>query len=185
MAEEVENSNKLSTEVKQQPQLRCKMCMTKRLLTLEEIQESVEIMKKHNMVKDQILELWSTYDGGVCPEGGNHSYEWNDSFKNQVMDDAQKRKNNELEIVRNNNENKELENNYIKIEEDTKAEIEKLMLETEQKVRDLTESRDKKSKEMQDKIQKNQETNLELEKQNPDLEENIVKLSGRDWKGWL
>lgn len=155
-------------------QLTCKICKAKRSLTEEEIQESIEIAKKHAMKPNGILSIWSALDGDVCPEGGNHDYAWNPAFREKIMNEADKRKNNDVVIIRNNNENKELN-----------AEIAKIKKEVEQKIKEITEAPYKKVEELEDKIKKNQEAIIELEKLNPDLEENILKVSGREWKQWL
>lgn len=167
------------------PQLTCKICETKRHLTEDEVKESIDIINRHNMKPNQILNIWSALDGDVCPEGGNHDYAWYPSFRENIMNYATKRKNNEVEIVRNSNLNIELKNDYDKLKKDTEAEVEKIKQEMEQKIREITESPYKKIKEIQDKIKKNQEANAELEKLNPDIEENILKVSGREWRQWL
>jgi hypothetical protein len=166
-------------------QLKCKICEAKRPLTEEEIVESIEIMKRHNMKANQILNMWSALDGDTCPEGGNHDYGWNPAFRESIMNDADKRKNNEVLIVKNNNENEELTKVCDKLEKETDAGIEKIRGDTEQKIKEMIENKDKKVNEMQDKMIKNKETNEELEKINPVLEENILKTSGRIWKEWL
>lgn len=173
------------TEDMTKEQLTCKICKAKRLLTDEEIQESIDIVTKHAMKPNGILNIWSALDGDVCPEGGNHDYAWNPAFREKIMNDADKRKRNEVDIVRNNNENEELKNNCDKLERETDVEVEKIKWETEQKIKELTENKDKKVKELGDKIQKNQETNAGLEILNPELETNILKTSGREWKQWL
>lgn len=167
------------------PQLKCKICETKRELTEEEIKESIDTIKKHNMKPNQILNIWSAFDGDTCPMGGNHEYEWNPSFREKIMYDADKRKSNEVDIVRNNNENEELRKNCIRLEEDNSAKIEKIKQETEQKIKEITDTKEKKVSEIKDKIKKNEDANTELEATNPVIEENIMKTSGRDWRQWL
>ena len=128
------------------PQLKCKICETKRELTEEEIQESIVTIKRHNMKPNQILNIWSAFDGDICPMGGNHDYEWNPSFREKTLNDADKRKNNEVDIVRNNNENEELKKECNRLEEINSAQIEKIKQETEQKIKELTDTKENKIK---------------------------------------
>jgi hypothetical protein len=155
-------------------QLKCQICDSKRLLTEEEITESVITMKEHNLKPDQILNIWSAYDGDTCPEGGNHNYEWNPAFREDIMDKANKRRKADLDIVKYNNEYEEL----------TKA-SEKLEADAVQKLKEIMENRDKKLQEIHDKIERNKDIIYELGISNPALEEEILKTSGRDWRGWL
>lgn len=193
-----ENTEKLTQEIKSdqaetkqmtkdmtKAQLKCKICNSKRELTEEEIKESIEIVIRHNMKPNGILNIWSALDGEICPESGNHDYMWNPAFREYIMNEADKRKNNEVEIVRNNNENEELKNDYDKLKKETNAEVEKIRQEAEQKIKEITEKPYNKLKEIEDKLKKNQETNLKLEELNPELETNILKTSGREWKQWL
>ncbi|MBU1067352.1 OmpH family outer membrane protein [Patescibacteria group bacterium] len=166
-------------------QLKCKICETKRMLTEEEIAESIAIISKHSMKPDHILNIWSAFDGDACPDTGNHQYIWNPPFRENVLNIADTRKGKEVDFVRNTNENEELRKNYEKLQQEKDAAIEKLQQEKDKQMKEITESKDKQMKEIQDKIQKNEEVNAELVESNRQLEEEILKTSGRDWKGWL
>lgn len=155
-------------------QLKCQICDSKRLLTEEEITESIKVLTIRNLKPDQILNIWSAYDGDTCPEGGNHNYEWNPAFREDIMDKANKRRKGDLDIVKYDNECEEL----------TKA-SEKLVEDTELKVKELTAYRDKILQETHDKIAAIEVTMSDIAIANPALEEEILKTSGRDWKGWL
>jgi hypothetical protein len=160
--------------VEDKAQLKCQICDSKRLLTVEEITESISVMRIRNLKPDQILNLWSAYDGDTCPEGGNHNYEWNPAFREDIMDKANKRRKADLDIVKYNNECEELARASEKLEADTL-----------QKLKEIMENKDKKVQEIQTKITENENVISELEGIKPALEEEILKTSGRDWKGWL
>lgn len=155
-------------------QLKCQICDSKRLLTVEEITESMNMMKIRSLKPDQILNIWSAYDGDTCPEGGNHNYEWNPIFREYIMDEANKRRKAYLDIVKYNNECEELARASEKLEADTAQELKEIM-----------DSKDKKIQDIQAKITENKNIISGLETSNPILEEEILKTSGRDWKGWL
>jgi len=155
-------------------QLKCQICDSKRLLTEEEITESINVMRIRNLKPDQILNIWSAYDGDTCPEGGNHNYEWNPEFREYIMDKANTRRKADLDIVKYNNECEELARASEKLEADT-----------ELKVKEIYASKDKKIAEIHDKITQNENTICDLQMSNPVLEEEILKTSGRDYKGWL
>jgi len=143
-------------------QLKCKLCKAKRELTEEEISTSTDIISKRNLRFDSILSIWNIFDGELCPEGGTHDYDWNGEFLQKMLDSATKLKDGEVEIIRNNNENIELENK-----------IEQIKNESDDRIKEITE-----------KIQKNKEKNLTLQ-DNQEIIDNILKTSGREWKKWL
>lgn len=155
-------------------QLKCQICKTKRNLSEEEIKETTEIINKRNLKQDSILNIWNVYDGETCPEGGYHEYEWNSEFFQKMLDNASQIKNNKLDIIKNNNEIKDLRNKIETINEETNNKINQIKNEADIKIKDL-----------ENKINKNNETNIELEKSTPEIEQNILKLSGREWKKWL
>ncbi len=144
-------------------QLECNLCKTRRELTDEEIKESFEIINKRHLKPDAILSIWNVYDGETCPEGGMHEYDWDKDFFKKMLDDADAIRKNNAEMVRKTNENLVLEN-----------QVEQLKKDTEIKIKELTE-----------KIAKNKETNIIIEKTNTELQDAILKASGREWRAWL
>ena len=143
-------------------QLKCKLCKSIRTLTEEEILTTIDIISKRNLKEDSILNIWSIFDGETCPDGGTHEYDWNKEFLQKMLDDSSKIKDGETEVIRNNNENVELENK-----------IEQIKKENDNRIKDITE-----------KIQKNKERNILLQ-DNKETIENILKTSGREWRKWL
>ena len=131
-------------------------------------------MRFRNLKPDQILNIWSAYDGDTCPEGGNHNYEWNSTFREYIMDIANKRRKADLDIIKYNNECEELAKVSIKLD-----------IDTELKVKEIIADKDKKQQEIHGKITENENAIALLEGSIPALEEEIIKTSGRDWKGWL
>lgn len=144
-------------------ELKCKLCKTKRVLSEEEIKESINIISKRNLKYESILSIWNIYDGETCPEGGTHEYEWDTSYFEKILNDAAKIKDKSTEIIRNVNENKEIN---IKIEK-------------------LKEETDKKINEMISKIDQNKEKNITLEREISTSEDIILKTTGRNYKEWL
>jgi hypothetical protein len=154
-------------------QLKCQICDSKRLLTYEEVTESIEIIMKRNFKPDDILGIWSLYDGHTCPEGGNHSYEWNSAFREDIMNKADKRKKMDGEIVRRNNRCEELART-----------AEKSKVDRDQKIKEIIANGEKEEQKIHEEITENEKAIEELEILMPSLEEEILNTSGRSWIEW-
>ncbi len=144
-------------------QFECKLCKTKRELTEEELNTSIDIISKRKLKYDSILNMWNVFDGETCPEGGMHEYEWNRDFFSRMLNESSNIRANDAEKVRNDNENKELE-----------YKIEQLKKDTENKVKEMTY-----------KMEKNKQANILTEQSNTEKKNTILKVSGREWNSWL
>lgn len=131
-------------EQRNMEQLRCKLCKSKRELTEQEIATAAQIIKERNLKPDALRDVWNLYDGETCPQGGYHKYEWNGEFFQKMIDDSTKIRDNETQIVRNNNENIELENKIKELQEkieknkETNAQLEKENIETTLKIKEIS-----------------------------------------------
>lgn len=158
---------------KQLAQLTCQKCEIKRQLTEVEIDDSTTVIKNRSLKPDAILNIWSVYDGDTCTEGGYHNYEWDVEFLDSILDKAAKRKKSDGEIAKL----------QTKCEELAIAD-EKADAVAQQQVEEIIANRGKDKEKIHANITEHETVIEELEKMKPELEEEILKTSGRDWKGW-
>jgi len=166
-------------------QLACNVCKSKKLLTEEEIVESRNYLINKQLPLHEIPDLWSYIDGKKCPNGVRHEYRWDEDFREKMLDDSDIIRENELTVMRNINENKDLEIKKNKFTEDTNHELEKLIKEMENQIEQKKNLIETKINETKEKIDKNNEYNTSIEILNDELKESVFKTSGREWKEWL
>lgn len=144
-------------------QVKCKLCKTKRELKEEELKEIYDVIERKKLERSALFDILNIYDGKTCPEGGTHEYDWNQEFFQKMLDDSTKIKENNAQIVRNHNENREME-----------SKIKQLKIDTENKIKEMTEE-----------MTKNKESNTLMEQSNTEIKDNILKTSGKEWNSWL
>lgn len=168
-------------------QLTCKICAKKRLVTEEEMRKYVEyrLLWEIDSDDDNMFVHFNRVDKKTCPGNKFHEYGWNMDFYENMLLLTRKLKNGDINLTRNNNENIDLEKRIVAIEESSSKELANILEETDRKIKEINEKKDKAVEELRNKIEKNRKDNEKLEKEAPELEQNILNQSGQSWKEWL